>query len=232
MILASASNAFAQHGGVSGPLTTGPLNPASGATAIRLETVISAEQKCYENMLNDMMTPFMGTVTTPVSVYSNMLGIHYDHIHTRYTLSLSNAGPLPADLKAEYTECDSATMRMNNDFDYADPDVNGKDLFTLSIEKHNAFNTAILDIDKVIASMTVGSFPKVSYKTSWQETFDPITHVSHGGYTLVTGLTKTWQGQLPTDAMHIPLLNEDATASQTNFRINGEKFFQCLESQL
>jgi hypothetical protein len=223
VILMSAPGALAQRGGVSGPVTAGALNPASGATSVTFDAVLNAQTDCYAELLTDMMAPFVGTLTPPATSVGYV--VPNNMIDAVYSFSLANTGPLPTDLKNQCPRCTIASMRLNvpdpqetyltNEFPF--------ELYTQLPDSTHAPGSA---------KMAVPSFPQVGYTNAFQETFSPITHVSTGGYTVSNNLTKVWQGQTPVDPAHIPLFNNDASNSQTNFRINGNKFFQCVESKL
>ncbi len=64
LLLLLAPEAFAQHGSVNGPVTAGPLNPASGATTFQKEAIDAAVAKCVKVVITDMLDPFYNTWTS------------------------------------------------------------------------------------------------------------------------------------------------------------------------
>ena len=225
-LLFSGASAFAQKGSVNGPEVTGPLNPASGATSIPLQIVLEAEGQCYVTLLKDMLDPFLGLqqlkeTDITSNIYASVPILEREGLLVEANIKLKRAdGTYATEIRNRFHKPRSVRVKL--------PALNQlRDQMEINVTQKNSYG------DSLIASTLILGFPMLTYQQNEQVSFDSVVHTKSFSAIYANQIQKAFSGGLaPKDPTQIPVLNADPLNTPSNFRVNGKKFFECVESLL
>ena len=102
-----------------------------------------------------------------------------------------------------------------------------RDQMEINVTQKNSYG------DSLIASTLILGFPMLTYQQNEQVSFDSVVHTKSFSAIYANQIQKAFSGGLaPKDPTQIPVLNADPLNTPSNFRVNGKKFFECVESLL
>ena len=222
----AAPLAHAQHGSINGPVTTGPLNPATGATEVSIEKLFTAESKCGLQMLKDMVSFYIvptgpGQVEEETRIDSVSSAYQVASL-TFYPTQFSYTGALgPVFAQQYYTQVSF----------HAGTETDQNQSITPRFEIYYVRHVPGAEQYPGTDTFLTNSYPMVSYISGTRPVYDPATHLRLRNEGTASQLKKGVFGNIaPTDWVHVPVYNSDNTP--TNFQINAQKYFQCVESEL
>ena len=214
--------AHAQHGSVNGPVTTGPLNPATGATTVLRDKLLNADVVCKTQMIYDMLSPFTGG---SLNEFIGSQGPNeYNNLNAKVSIDLQNSlvnGPFSDSLRSRGFKQISVVL-----------DTTAVNLNTQNCCEFKMELIPVLEPNlTTIINFTTDGLPVIAFTEEVKVEYDPITHIPWGYINVVNNLEKGISGTtLPSDLSQISVFNRDGTLS--NFKINAQKYFLCIESEL